>query len=107
MTAAALDRLIASEERLIGALDGDEASRIDGALAAFAAALDGVRQAGSWRDTPDISIRLTRALQLADAARARIHYLADRTRRQLDHLAVSGALTPHRLAYGRDGYSRP
>jgi hypothetical protein len=103
MTSTALDTLIASEEALIGALDGDDVARIEGALGRLATALAGVQHAGGWRDTPDITTRLARALQLAEAARARIHYLADRTRRQLDQLAVLGTRTPHRLAYGRDG----
>lgn len=103
MSIEALDRLIASQEALIGALDGDEAHRIDTALAGFTAALEGVRRDGAWYDTPDIAIRLAHALQLADAARGRVNYLADRTRRQLDHLAVLGTQTPHRLAYGRNG----
>jgi len=103
MSSETLDRLIASQEALLRALDGEEAEQIDQALAGFTAALDAVRSIGGWRDTPDVAARLAHALQLADAARARVNYLADATRRRLDHLAVLGAPTPHRLAYGRKG----
>jgi len=101
MSADILDRVIAAEEALIRALDGRDPAAIDAAVTAFTGALDVVRGAGAWRNQPAIIARLTRAIQLADAARARINYLADRTRCQLEQLAVLGVNTPQRLAYGR------
>lgn len=105
MSAAALDGLIASEEGLIAALDGGDAAAIEAALLAFRYALEEVKAAGGWREAPRIVERITHALQLADAARIRTNYLADRTRRQLDRLARPRAAT-RATAYGRDGRLR-
>ena len=106
MSVDALDSLIAAQETLLRALDGDEAQAIDDALGDFRNALEAIRAIGGWRDTPGVVARITQALQLAEAARARINYLADRTRRRLDRLASLGVQTPGRLAYGRDGRIR-
>lgn len=102
MTDKRLSDLIASEEALIKALDGDDAGAIETALPLFARAIDAARGAGAWRDTTDLRAHLTRALALAEAARVRTNYLADRTRRQLDRLAAFGRGRA-KLAYGRDG----
>ncbi len=105
MSAAVIDRLIDAEEALIAALDGDEADAIEQALTYFADAVDGLRGVAGWRDTPDVVTRVTHALQLADAARIRTAYLADRTRRQIARLAAIGQ-RPAALSYGRNGMMR-
>ena len=106
MSAATLDRLIASERALVDALDGDEAETIEQSLIGFADAIEALKGVAGWRDTPDVVIRVTHALQLADAARIRTLYLADRTRRQIERLTAVGAATGSTLAYGRNGMLR-
>jgi hypothetical protein len=103
MSTAILDRLIESEQALVGALDGDGADAIEQALVRFADAIEGLKTVSGWRDTPDVVIRVTHALQLAEAARIRTLYLADRTRRQIERLTEFGARTQPALAYGRRG----
>lgn len=102
MSVAVLERLIASEQHLISALDGDEALAIEQALIGFADAIEGLKGVAGWRDTPDVVIRVTHALQLAEAARIRTVYLADRTRRQIERLTAIGKRDMG-LAYGRNG----
>jgi hypothetical protein len=105
VTAHPIDRMIAAEEALIAAIDRDDIEGIEGSLTSFREALDGVRAEGAWHDRQEIVARITHALQLADAARTRIAYLSDRTRRQLDRLGTMGAqVRAH--AYGRDGRVR-
>ncbi len=103
MSTIILDRLIHSEQALIDALDGDEADTIERSLIGFADAIEGLKGVAGWRDSPDVVIRVTHALQLAEAARIRTLYLADRTRRQIEQLTALGAGTGKALAYGRDG----
>ena len=103
MSVSVLDRLIASEQALISSLDGDEAGQIEHALIGFADAIDSLKGVAGWRDTPEVVIRVTHALQLAEAARIRTVYLADRTRRQIERLTQLGSATGQRLAYGRNG----
>lgn len=110
MSSATLDAVIASQEALIRALDGrptdgeaDGPAGIEAAIEQLRTALDAARAAGGWRQSPEIVERVRHALALAESARARLHYLADRTRRQLDQLAALGVRTPGSLAYGRDG----
>jgi hypothetical protein len=103
MSVAVLDRLIDSEQDLVRALDGDGADEIEQALVRFAAAVQGLKGVSGWRDTPDVVIRVTHALQLAEAARIRTLYLADRTRRQIERLTEFGARTKPALSYGRSG----
>lgn len=105
MSAAILDRLIDAEEALIAALDGDAADAIEQALAGFAGAVEGLRGIAGWRDTPDVVTRVGHALLLAEAARIRTAYLADRTRRQIARLAAIGQ-RPAGLSYGRNGMMR-
>lgn len=106
MTEHPLDGLIAAEQALIGALDRDDVGDVEGALGLFRAALGAVRATGGWHDAPETLTRLTHALQLAEAARARIAYLADRTARQLDRLATLGKGGVRGHAYGRNGRIR-
>lgn len=106
MSGVVLDRLIGAEETLISALDGDEAEAIEQALVGFADAIDGLKGVAGWRDAPSVVIRVTHALQLAEAARIRTVYLADRTRRQIERLTAIGKGAGSGLAYGRDGMMR-
>lgn len=105
MSETALDRLIAGEEALLAALEGEDASAIEDAILQFRAGLDAVRAADAIERTPAMKARLIRALELAEQARARTNYLADRTSRQLDRLAAAGVGRPM-IAYGRDGRLR-
>lgn len=105
MSGAVLDRLIASEIALVAALDGDEPLAVEQALVGFADAIEALKGVAGWRDTPDVVTRVGHALQLAEAARIRTAYLADRTRRQIERLAAIGS-RPAGLAYGRDGTMR-
>ncbi len=98
-----LEQLIASEQALISALDGDEALAIEQSLIGFADAVEGLKGVAGWRDTPDVVIRVTHALQLAEAARIRTAYLADRTRRQIERLSSIDTRRGMSMAYGRNG----
>jgi hypothetical protein len=101
----ALDRLIAGEEALLAALDGEDVAAIEVATLRFRDALEAIRSSDPVERTPAVKARLVRALELADQARARTNYLADRTSRQLDRLAAVGVGRPV-IAYGRDGRLR-
>ncbi|RYD95475.1 MAG: hypothetical protein EOP61_19695 [Sphingomonadales bacterium] len=97
MNEAAIDRLIASSEALIAALDAQDIDAIEGALPAFGASVQALKSPGGWQRSPGFSARLEQALALADAARTRVRYLADRTQQHIDMLAtgpdVDAALT--------------
>jgi hypothetical protein len=102
MSGAAVEMLIAREEALIAALDGQNIAAIEGATRAMGDALAHVAAAGGWQTRPELGVRLVQALRLAEAARGRLNYLADRTRRQLDRLAtMTGAPLP--TTYRRAG----
>ena len=105
MSVATLDRLIESEQALVHALDGDAPDAIERALVGFADSIEGLKGVAGWRDTPDVVIRVTHALQLAEAARIRTLYLADRTRRQIERLSAIGSQAGT-FAYGRNGMMR-
>lgn len=49
----------------------------------------GIKSAGNWQRTPELSARIAQALALADAARTRVRFLADSNRQQIDMLAVA------------------
>jgi len=106
MSEAAIEGLIAAQEALVGALDRDDAPAIERALGDFRAALAPVRALRGEKPPPELRDRFARALMLVDAARVRVNFLADRTRRQLDRLAAAGASTRTAIAYGRDGRIR-
>ena len=89
MTEAAIDRLIGSSEALVAALDAHDIDAIEGALPAFGASIEQLKSSGGWQRSPELSARLARALALADAARTRVRYLADRTTQQIDMLATA------------------
>lgn len=99
---SALDDLIAREEALIAALDGQDVGEIESSTEAMRASLMQVAAVGTWHDRAEIGARVMQAMRLAEAAKGRIHFLADRNRRQLDRLAtLTGAPLPP--AYGRSG----
>ena len=102
MSIAALDTLIAREEALVAALDGQDVEQIESATEAMRIALIEVAAIGSWHDRAELGARVVQAVRLAEAAKGRVHYLADRNRRRLDTLAMltGGGLPP---AYGRSG----
>lgn len=93
MIETAVDDLIASSEALIAALDAQDIEAIEGALPAFGASVAALKSSGkssSGRQRPPgLSARLEQALKLADAARIRVRYLADRTQQQIDMLATA------------------
>ena len=89
MTTAAIDRLIASSEALIAALDAHDIEAIETAIPAFGESVGHVRSSGGWERSPELSTRLAKAMALADGARARLRYLADRTQQRIDLLATA------------------
>jgi hypothetical protein len=99
---AAVDRLIASSEAFIAALDAHDIEAIESTLPAFGESVTQLRSSGDWQRSPELSARLERALALADAARARIRFLADNNRQQIDLFATAAGrfdCTP--ATYGR------
>jgi len=99
---AAIDHLIASSEALIASLDAQDIEAIESTLPAFDKSVQHVKSVGAWEQSPETSARLTRALSLADAARTRVRYLADRTQQQIDLLATAaGRFDCAPATYGR------
>lgn len=101
-----LERLINIVSDLIEALDGSDPAAIEATVTEFRAVLDLLKQPGAWHATPETIAQLTRALSLADAARARVNFLTDRTNRRLDLLAAATGADRASPAYGRDGRIR-
>ena len=102
MTKAAVDRMIASSEALIAALDAHDIEAIESTLPAFGESVGQLKSSGDWQRSPELSASLARALALADAARTRVRYLADNNRQLLDMLATAAGrfdCTP--VTYGR------
>jgi hypothetical protein len=99
---AALDTLTAAQAAHIAALDAGDIDALESATAALRQALDEVRGLGGWRARTDLRARLIDARKQADAARARINWLADANARRLDRLATATNL-PRAQAYGRTG----
>jgi len=99
---AALDKLMAAQAAHIAALDAGDIDVLESATVALSAALDEVRSVGGWRTRPDLRSHLIDARKQADAARARVNWLADVTARRLDRL-VSVTGLPRAQAYGRNG----
>ncbi len=101
---AALDRLVEAETRLIAALDADDIQAIEAAIPAFGTSVQGLRSGGTWRQTPGVIERLVKAFELAEAARVRVRYLADRNQQRIDLLATAAGrfdCTP--AVYSRPG----
>ena len=102
MSEAAVDRLIASSEAFIAALDAHDIEAIECALPAFGDSIRQLKSFGDWQRSPELSARLAKALSLADAARTRVRYLADSNRQRIDLLAIAAGrfdCTP--ATYGR------
>lgn len=103
MGIAALQQLIAREQALIAALDGQDVAAIEAAGAALCDAAVAVQAAGGWREISEIKAHLLTALAHADAARIRINYLSDAANRRLETLASLGVRLPTRTTYARKG----
>ena len=103
MSAALLERLIQAELAMIDALDGSDACAIETAVTEFRDLLDLLKISGEWHPTTETIAQLTRALSLADTARARVNFLTDRTHRRLDLLAAATGADRAPPAYGRNG----
>lgn len=89
MNEAVVDRLIGSSEALIAAFDAHDINAIEAALPAFRQSIAALKSPGSFSKTPGLLARLAEAMKLADAARVRVHYLADRTQQRIDMLATA------------------
>lgn len=89
MNEAAVDGLIGSSEALIAALDSHDLEAIEAALPAFGRSVEAIRGPSEWKLSPGVRARLEEALRLADGARARVRYMADRTQQRIDLLAVA------------------
>lgn len=89
MNEASVDRVIGSSEALIAAFDANDIEAIEAALPAFGQSIAALKSPGVFSKTPGLSSRLTEAMELADAARARVRYLADRTQQRIDMLATA------------------
>ncbi|PTQ08152.1 hypothetical protein CLG96_15690 [Sphingomonas oleivorans] len=107
MSEAALGQLIDCQTTLIEALDGNDPAALEAAIADFARAVENVRAISAWHETPEIAQHLLHALQLADAARARVNYLADRNRRSIERLIGLAGGDPSASAYSRGGRLTP
>ncbi len=103
MNEAAVDGLIGSSEALIAALDSHDLEAIEAALPAFGRSVEAIRAPGEWKLSPGVRARLEEALRLADGARARVRYMADRTQQRIDLLAVAAG----RFDCTPATYSRP
>jgi hypothetical protein len=104
MNEHAVDRLIRSSEALIAALDAHDIDAIEAALPAFGQSVAMLKSPGGGLPSPGLSARLTKALALADGARARVRYLADRTQQRIDMLAqAAGRFDCTPAVYGRPG----
>lgn len=102
MSASAVEHLIAQSEALVRALDAQDLAAIDGAHRQLREALAQVAAVDGWHVRSDLHARLVHALRLLDAAKGRVNYLADSTRRRLDRLAALTG-TPRTSPYGRGG----
>jgi hypothetical protein len=85
----ALNRMIASSEALIAALDAHDIDAIESALLAFGESVGHLKSSGNWQSSPELSARIRQALALADSARTRVRFLADSNRQRIDMLAVA------------------
>ena len=102
MSEVVVERLILSSEALIAALDSHDIDAIEDAVAAFGQSVEALKVPGGWPQTANPPARLAEALKLADAARARVRYLSDRTRQRIDMLAVAtGRFDCTPATYGR------
>lgn len=102
MNEAAVDRVIASSEAFIAALDAHDIEAIESTLLEFSESVRELRSSGGWQQSPELFARLKRALALANAARVRVRYLADGNQRQAEMLAkATGRFDCTPIAYTR------
>lgn len=88
MGADALDRLEACQNALIGAFDSHRPEAIEAAAADYCAAVEDVRQAGSWAVGPELKARLAGLLVQADEAQRRVNFLTDIAKRRQQALGA-------------------
>lgn len=104
MNDATIDSVITSSEALIAALDAHDVDAIEAALPPFGESIKALKAVGAWEGSPRLSARLVEAMKLADGARARVRYLADRTQQQIDMLATAaGRFDAVPATYARPG----
>ncbi|MDB5718487.1 MAG: hypothetical protein JWM38_1914 [Sphingomonas bacterium] len=104
MSIAAIDRLTVAQLALIHALDQGDVAAIESATTALDQAVQQARTVAGWQTTPELESGVRQSLQASEAARVRVGYLADRSRRLLQALlGLSGRLP---LGYGRNGRYR-
>jgi hypothetical protein len=102
MSEAALLRVTNAQSALIAALDSCELQALETANQELADALAALQAEGAWRERAELRDTLIHAIKSADAARARVNFLADANRRRLEHLvSLTRGQTPQ--AYGRNG----
>lgn len=93
MSSAALERLTASYETLIRALDGADVDSIEKASADLAEAVEQVRSADLQAD-PTVRPSLSRLVALGFAAQTRVNFMTDALKRRMEGLAaVRGELS--------------
>lgn len=101
MSAPALERLEASADALVGALDGPDPEAVLAAAADFRAAVATLRGLAAADPDPAWQIPLRRAAGLAGAAQMRVNFLTDANRRRLAAVAALRGDAP--ALYGRQG----
>lgn len=102
MSEAALDEAERVGAVFLGALDGGDAAALEAAVAGLAAAMDKVRARQDWRRDPALRAQAERILAQTEAARVRVNFLTDLTRRRLAAVqALRGEADA--ATYGRDG----
>lgn len=101
MSEAILDRLTQTSEGLINALDTGTAAAVEQATLAFAQAIEEIRAIGGWHESTEVLAKLKYAMQLADAARARVNYLTDLNRRRYEMLCKAAGIEAPSPAYNR------
>ena len=84
MTSSDIETIIAAQVSLIEALDSGQVLAIEATTARLSGILASVRHGGAIADMD--RGRVDHALRQAEAARSRVNYLADRTRRRADYL---------------------
>lgn len=86
MTVVALSDLIRCQNDLIKALDSDSVSALEHATASVAAAIARLTSDPEWQKSLDVGEDVTYALKQAEAAKARVNFLTDRTRQRLERI---------------------
>lgn len=101
MSEAVLNRLTEASEGLIRALDKGSPEAVEDATERFSSALSEIQAIGGWRGSPEVIEKLQYAMQLADAARMRVNYLADINRRRFEALCKAAGIERPSGAYDR------